>query len=109
MQTAPIFDRRATITTPTQTRDADGGVVLAFATLRDVWCRRADSGGREFRTSGALRDEATAIFFTRYYSDVKAKDRITCESRVYEITSPPSEIGRRQQLQIECMEVGGHS
>ena len=109
MPETPIFDRRATVSTPTQTRDADGGPVLTFATLRTVWCRRVDQGGREFRTSGALRDEATAIFFMRYYSDIKAKDRITCENRTYEITSPPSEVGRRQQLQIECMEVGGHS
>lgn len=109
MTPEPHFDRRAIVSTPTRTRDADGGVVNTFATLRTVWCRRVDAGGREFRTSGALRDEATAIFFTRYYSDIAAKDRIVCEGRTYEITSPPSEIGRRQQLQIECMEVGGHS
>lgn len=104
----PRFDRRCAILRPTLTRDADGGPVSTFATLRTVWCRRVDEGGREFRTSGALRAEARALFYTRFYADISTADRISCEGITYDIVAV-SETGRRQGLMIQAAEREGQA
>lgn len=100
----PRFDRRCQISRLVVTRDSDGGPVNTFSTYRTVWCRRVDRSGREFRASGALHSETTALFYVRYYDDIGAEDRIVCEGRTYEIISPPMEVGRRQGLMIQTAE-----
>jgi SPP1 family predicted phage head-tail adaptor len=99
------LDRKCAILSPTVGRDADGGPTETFTTFRTVWCRKAEIGGREFRASGALREEATAMFTTRYYSDITANCRILIDGRTFEILAPPAEQGRKQFLKIQAAEV----
>lgn len=101
------LDRRVSVLTPTVTRDTDGGPVTTYTATRTVWCNREDTGGREVRTSDALRAEADAVFLLRWFSGLNSTNRLLCEGRTYDITSPPSEVGRRQYWRVLASEREG--
>ena len=98
------LDRRCSVLAPVDTRDASGGPVVAYAIERTIWCRRDDAGGRETRTSDALRGESDCVFTVRWFAGLNSTKRIECEGRTYTITAPPSEIGRRQWWEIMASE-----
>ena len=106
--TRPQLDRRASILTPTTTRDADGGPVETFAATATRWCRRDEAGGREIRVAGQLRAETSALFTFRYFAGLTVKHRILCEGRTWDIVAI-NEGGRRQWLRVQTREREGQA
>lgn len=103
------LDRRCSVLSPTTTRDDSGGPVVAYVIDKTIWCRRDDAGGREVRTSDALRSESDCVFTFRWFATLTSEQRILCEGRTYDITSPPSEVGRRQFWRVEASERQGQA
>jgi SPP1 family predicted phage head-tail adaptor len=97
---AGLLDRSIVIQTRADTRDANGGITTTWSTFATVWARRADQGGREFRSAGILNAEITTLWTIRYIDGLTAKHRITYGSGVWDILSIGELGNRRQYLQL---------
>ncbi len=100
---AGLLDRRITLMRRgLGTQDANGGypdaAYTAYAT--DIAARKEEVSGREYFAAQTKQAELVTRFTIRYRTDVVATDRLVCEGRDYELTMPPSEIGRRVGLTI---------
>jgi len=50
--------------------------VQGYTTVAQVWAKRTDSGGREFRSFGQLAADVNAVFTMRTYAGLTTKHRI---------------------------------
>ena len=81
--------------------DANGQQVPTWGTTyATVWAKKEEISAREYFAAQTKQAENTVRFRIRYRDDVVATDRITCEGKDYEVTAPPSEFGRREELLI---------
>lgn len=81
-----LLDRLITVQALTETRDAAGGVVSSYTSLEpQIYARRVDRGGREFRTSSALNAEVTSIFTIRSYTGLTSKHRFVDGGITYDL------------------------
>jgi SPP1 family predicted phage head-tail adaptor len=80
------LDRLVTLYAYSETRDANGGIVATWTEVSpQIWARRVDRGGREFRTSSQVSTASTANFTIRQLSTVTAKHRLVDAGITYEI------------------------
>ena len=102
------LDRRVAIQTRTETIGASGGVALAYATRKTLWCERVSTTGRESRSGGAVRAEADLTLRVRYDSTLTERDRLLYESKTYDVISIEEE-GRRESQLIQARYTAGAS
>ena len=99
------FDRRITIerfAAGSPAVDAFGGESGAWGALATVWAQRTPvSDGEKWRAQevAAAITERFLIRWSSTVSGVSAKDRISYNSRLYDI-SGVKEVGRRQYIEI---------
>lgn len=81
--------------------DANGQQVATWDTVYATrWAKKEEISAREYLAAETKHAENTVRFRIRYLAGVVATDRLTCEGKDYELTAPPSEFGRREELLI---------
>jgi SPP1 family predicted phage head-tail adaptor len=101
--TAPQFDRRVDLLRPVNAKDAMGGLSVTWTVDSTRWCRKDESGGRETRLAGQIRQETTAVFLFRYYPDINTSWRIQEGTRLWDIVAV-KEVGRKQFTSVQAAE-----
>ncbi|MEH6477723.1 MAG: phage head closure protein [Sneathiella sp.] len=95
------LDRRITVQELTSTPDSFGGAVETWETLAPIWAGVQEGSGREYFAAARVNSEVSAVFETRYRSDLTSANRISYNGKFYNILSV-SEIGRRKGLLISA-------
>jgi len=78
---------RVGIQTATDTTAADGSSSRTWATTSERWAGLRGLTGREILTAGDLRPAFSHEITMRYDASVTSKNRLTMNSRTFEITS----------------------
>lgn len=100
------LNQRITIEQYTTAKDSYGQDVETWATLATVWGEFLPKTSREFYAEQQVNAELTAMIRIRYRSDVNEKDRITHDSRMYEIFGQPVNVEMRKRwLLIKVKEI----
>lgn len=79
--------------------------IESWSDLKTVWAEVITTGGREFYAAQKLNAETSAVFRIRYIRGLDVKDRISYESRVFEILSINDKDGLRRELLVSAKEV----
>lgn len=93
------LDRRLTLLSPLETRDAGGGVLTAWVNVATVWAQFLPQSGREIQQAGQLIALGAATFRLRYRA-ISAAWRVMLGDAVYELIAPPVEVGRREYVDL---------
>lgn len=101
--TTPQLDRRVELLKPVNSKDALGANVTTWVVDSFRWCRKDESGGRETRLAGQIREETTATFLFRFYPDISGAWRIREGTRQWDVLSA-REVGRRQWTSVQAAE-----
>lgn len=94
---------RVTIEQVTETRDADGGVVTAWATLHSkVPAEIVPLSGREFIAAQAAQASVNARMTIRYVAGITTKMRVAHGSDIYNIEAvlPDQTLRRHLTLMV---------
>lgn len=92
---------RVTIEHVTETRDADGGVVTAWATLHSkVPAEIVPLSGREFMAAQAAQAGITARLTIRYMAGITPKMRVVHGSDIYNIEAVLPDPTLRRHLTL---------
>lgn len=101
------LDRRITLQSATEARDSSGSVISTWTDVATLWAGRRDTLGSERILSGAETAVADAVFVIRWQPGVTAKLRVVDEAGdAWDIIAPPTELGRRDALELTCRRVG---
>lgn len=81
------LDRRITLESLSQTKDAEGGMVDSWPAVATVWAKVAHLSGNERRATshGGQAAEARTEFTIRYRSGLNAKMRVSYSGKIYNI------------------------
>lgn len=71
--------------------------------VAEVWAQQRPDRGSERFAAAQVAGTSVMTFHIRYRSDVTVKDRLGYEGRIYEIISPPREIGRCVVTEIDAI------
>lgn len=93
------MNRQIVIQRVTETRDTIGGVVETWATLVSLWAQETPIGGSEALRANRTTATETSKFVFWYYSGLTSKDRISYNSKIWNILNI-REIGLREGLEI---------
>ncbi|CAK0778987.1 Head-tail adaptor protein [Gammaproteobacteria bacterium] len=99
MLNAGRMDRLVIIQRSTATRDTMGQETMSWATHASVWAQVTPVSGNEALKENRDVAALLAKFVIRFLSTVTAKDRISYDSKYWDILSL-REIGRREGLEI---------
>lgn len=100
------LNQRIVIQQYSTVQDSHGQPVETWATLATVWAEFLPKSSREFYAEQQVNAELTAMIKIRYRSDVNEKDRITHDSRTYEIFGQPVNVEMRKRwLLIKVKEI----
>lgn len=70
--------------------------------LETVWAEKKDVRGKEFVAAGAEAALHETVFKIRYSNTITAADRVKYDGVVFEIISPPVELGNREATELYC-------
>jgi len=98
------LNRLATIQTPTESANAIGEPILSWATFATRWVGIMPLSGSESVSALASQSELTHKVMLHYTPGLKAKMRLVCESRTFEIMSVV-ERGYRAEHELLVSEV----
>lgn len=106
MLAAGKLDRRITLQRPVETRGASyGDVQKTWVDVATVWAAYEPLSGRELLLTRQVTSEMTVRFRIRHLAGINAKMRVLLGVRVFQILSPPIEIGGRGvEMHLECAE-----
>ncbi len=99
-----LLDRYVTIFTPTEGRDADGGVVLNWVSQGIVAAEFRPQPGREVQQAGQKVTLAQAKFRMRWRV-LSPKARIKLYNTFYEVVAPVIEVGRYDYIDVICQAI----
>ena len=98
---APRLRHRVTIEQVTETRDADGGVVTAWAALHSkVPAEIVPLSGREFVAAQAAQAGITARLTIRYVTGITPKMRVVHGADIYNIEAVLPDPTLRRHLTL---------
>lgn len=101
------LNRRITVQSRTLTRDATGGKVEAWTTLKQLWAEQLNQKQIESTLGGSERNVEDVHFRIRYYPSLASgTNRVTYNSRTFDIVGITEE-GIRTSLILSCRSVGG--
>lgn len=95
------LDRTITIETNTPTQNSFGELIDSWATLATVPAQYIPARGGERFTAQQVYGQSVATFKIRYRTDVDVEDRITFDSKTWDILDI-RELGRREGLEIDA-------
>jgi SPP1 family predicted phage head-tail adaptor len=93
------LDRRITIESLTQTRDAYGATVDTWTTFATVWAKKRDIRGDEYFAAQQMNAKVDSVFTIRWLSGVLQTMRISYDSKYWDIRSI-NELGRSEGMEI---------
>lgn len=99
------LDRKVVIEKPVITKDSIGAAARTWQQVATVWAEVMDTlpSRAESVQAGVQQQTQAARVRIRWRSDINATMRVRDErGRVLQIVGGPSEIGRRQYLEIYC-------
>jgi SPP1 family predicted phage head-tail adaptor len=96
------LDRRVSLLSPIESRDAGGGVVKWWLYRGTTWATVNDVLGRETQEGEQKLGIAAANFRIRYRTGLDATWRAVFDGTRFEFIAPPVEVGRRQFLDLAC-------
>lgn len=82
------------------TVDDYGEATPTWAKLRDAWANVVTSSQAEYFAQGQETAIDRKIFIIRYVPGITAGMRVLYDDKVYDLTAPPREIGRRHELEL---------
>lgn len=94
------LDRRVTLRSPSEARDAAGGTTTTWTDTATVWAEWTPQGGRELQQAGQKLALGGGTLRIRYRPGLTARHRVVLDGSVYELTAPPIEVGRRVYLDL---------
>lgn len=95
---------RITVQEASEVRDTFGEVDVTWGTKEVLYASYKQAGAREVFQAGAVRGEVDAVFECRYFAGITPKDRISFDSRVFDILSVTNPDGRKRWMTIMCKE-----
>lgn len=96
---------KITIQETTETRDTVGSVINTWSTFLVARAEINPRIGKEYFDSDRLNADNTVLFRIRYRSGILTKQRISWDSRVFDITSLINLRERNREILIMCEEV----
>ena len=108
MMRAGRLNRRITLQSATEVRDAYGQAVKTWADVATVWAEVMPLSGREREIASQTAAETNVKFRIRWRSDITADMRVVYGGRNYEIVEPPPPENPdvlRFGLSLMCREV----
>ena len=82
-----------------------GYTPLSFSTYATVWASVEPLNGRELLSAQQIESETTHRIRLRYLSTVTSEDRISFDSRTFEIVSLINRKEKNWMLELLCKEV----
>lgn len=70
-----------------KTLDEWGGDIFTWEDIATVWAKKRPLRGRELVAAQAAQSESTDMWYCRYRSDLSSADRISFNSKSYDIQS----------------------
>ena len=99
MLNAGQMDRLIVIQRSTATRDTVGQEIVTWSTHATVWAHVTPIGGSELLKNQRDVAPLTSKFVIRYISTITEKDRISYDSRYWDILAI-RELGRREGMEL---------
>lgn len=96
---------RVTIQRATETRNAQGGVIRAWAKIAERWAAIEPMAGSERLQAAKMKAESTHIVTIRHYDGLTTKDRLLYGTRTMEIGAIANLSERAVEDRLECKEV----
>jgi SPP1 family predicted phage head-tail adaptor len=96
------MDRRVTVETATETRDALGGVVRGWSELGRPWAELIESQGSEREEGGARRAVRSVRLRVRYLRALGPGCRLTLDGVLYDVRAVLPDGTRREAQVIEA-------
>lgn len=95
-----------TIQQATRAADASGQLIDTWADLVTVPAALdVQAASETFRAEGQqLQSKRTTVFRTRWRDSITSKDRVSFDSRTFNIVSAVDPDGRRVELRLTCVE-----
>lgn len=102
------LDRRISLASKTETKDALGQPKEAWSEYATVWARKMEKSVRDVFSSDQVQANRSVVFRIRYRSGVKDTDTVVFEGQRFQIRGI-SEYGRRVGLDLECEVYGART
>jgi SPP1 family predicted phage head-tail adaptor len=100
------LDRRICIEAATTVRDGTGQAVRTWVEIAQVWANVVEVAAAEVVSTAQVAPRAALKVTIRYLCGIASGTmRIVYQSRKYDITSAPREIGRRAYLEFDALSV----
>lgn len=96
---------RITLERETVTKNEFGEEVSAWEPYATRWAEVRPQGGKEFWAAQQVIDDLSHEVRLRYMPGIRSKDRLLFKGRVFDIVSPPVNVGERNvELVLMCRE-----
>lgn len=95
---------RITIQSKTDAKGSAGQPIGTWATFKTVWAGIDPLKGKELFTAQATEAAHEVVFNIRYLSGVTVKQRISWDSRTFDIQSVVNVGERNKELMLYCRE-----
>lgn len=96
---------RVTIQSPTDSADAQGGLVETFANGNTVWASIETLSGRELVYAAQSNSQATCLVRMRYDSTVNERTRLLFGTRALGVESVNNVDERKAEMVLMCKEI----
>lgn len=97
------FDRVVELQSKQSTRDAAGGEVVTWMTVKTFFAKKRDTTGTEQYRAGKTTPESETVFRS-FWHDVYTVQRLRCEGVSYDILHV-AEFGRREGIDMTVKRV----
>lgn len=95
---------RVALQSPTNTRDAGGGVSQSYKTINTIWADIVPQKGSETYRQGKTTEKITHKITIRKLPNVNTRNRISYDSRLFAIKNVINLDERGRFLQLLCEE-----
>lgn len=85
-------------------RDAGGGIVSSWSTVDSVYADIRPVSGQERYRQGKVQETITHDIRIRYRTDITASNRVSYDSRTFNIKTVINEDERDRYLLLKCSE-----
>ena len=98
------YRHRVQVYTPTETRDANGGVTRVWA-LDDIrWCKVMPLTGRELVNAAQTHSDVTHKIFMRYYAGMKASYKLIQADHIFHVLAVLNPSHIHDEMELICVE-----
>ena len=96
---------RIIVQSATETRDAEGGVIRAWAKVREVWGSIETTGGLEVEEADRMAARAMIGVVIRFFAGLTTRHRVVMGARTFNIRAVDDVDNRHREMRLTCVEV----